>query len=124
VLSDVNSSSFLSLFVLVLEYKDRSPVEYNVIGASIMQFNLTNNKILYYNFVVNFTARNSNGETNKYKCRSIIISSIFIVSLLEFLDVNFTFKLYYKMLSLVRLNCMIEASIMLYLIRDRCLYSN
>jgi len=34
-------------------------VEFDITNASLMQFKLTNNNTLYYNFKVNITAKNS-----------------------------------------------------------------
>ncbi|KAK7291362.1 hypothetical protein RIF29_06437 [Crotalaria pallida] len=43
-----------------------SGVKFHAIEASLIQFNLTTNNTLYFNFNVNITARNPNKNTNVY----------------------------------------------------------
>lgn len=69
---------FLIFFFVILPKIDSynpPPIEFNITEASIIQFNLTSNNTLYYNFKLNITARNSNNNSVTYYDTTTAISS-------------------------------------------------
>lgn len=87
------SSKRLSLFVLQLEYKHWSGIKYNMIEASIMQFNLTSDNILYYNLRSNLQQVTPTVKQINIELIIILQHLYLFVSVLQFLAVKLTLKL-------------------------------
>jgi hypothetical protein len=66
---------FVTQKIIAFNYRLDHPIEFNITDASIMQFNLTSNDSLYYNFNVTITVRNIDNDIDSLKGTIKVISS-------------------------------------------------